>query len=98
MANTDCQPCTGAAGVLAYIAGYAAKGEKQSLSYKQLMKALVLNLDESAPVQSMVAKTMMRLVGERDWLAGEVAYLLLMLNLSLSSRDIVHVDCRSEEN
>ena len=38
-----------------------------------------------------------RLIGERDWLAQEVSYILLQLLVQNSSRMLVSLDCRLEE-
>jgi hypothetical protein len=44
-----------------------------------------------------MSKLLNKLVGERDWSAQEVSYILLGLPLQDSSRQVVTLDCRPEE-
>jgi hypothetical protein len=66
LANMDVALCTSLRGVVDYVVKYAAKAEKQSDSYKLIATKLLGHLNPERPYQSLVAKMMNQLVGERD--------------------------------
>ncbi|KAK1912952.1 hypothetical protein P3342_004888 [Pyrenophora teres f. teres] len=93
-ANTDVSPCTSTTAVMEYVAKYAAKPERASLSYRELAQAIIPFVNEARPFQSLVMKLMNKLLGERDYSAQEVCHQLLGLPLKQASRTSVHVDMR----
>jgi hypothetical protein len=97
LANTDVQPCTGAKAVIEYVGKYAAKPEKQSSSYKELAAKVLPFVNANRPFESFVSKVMNTLVGDRDWSAQEVCYLLLDLPLKHNTRRVINVNLRRPE-
>ena len=96
-ANTDIQVCTSTSGVVQYMGVYAAKGESQTLSYRDLAIQILPNLSLSNPFFSFVSRLMNKLIGERDYSAQEVMHTLFQYPLVSSSRTTLNVDCRPEE-
>src|SRR5271170_4718949 len=97
MANTDTQPPTSLHAVLSYIGKYVSKPEKSSLSYIELQTQILPHVNDRAPLLSFVSKMLNKLIGERDWSAQEVSHILLQLPVQKSSRAVVSLDCRPEE-
>jgi ATP-dependent DNA helicase PIF1 len=79
MANTDVQPPTTLPSVLSYVGKYVSKAEKSSTSYTELQSQILPYVNDRAPLLSFVSKMLNKLIGERDWSAQEVSYLLLRL-------------------
>jgi ATP-dependent DNA helicase PIF1 len=77
MANTDIQPPTDLRTVLSYIGKYVSKPEKSSASYAELQAQILPCINDRAPLLSFVSKMLNKLIGERDWSAQEVSYILL---------------------
>lgn len=94
MANIDSAPCTSLRAVINYIAKYCSKAETQTQPYKDMMRELIPKVSHAKPMVSLVAKTMNKLLAERDWPAMEVAHHLFDLPLVESSHVFVRVDCR----
>ena len=93
-ANTDFTPCTGSQAVLNYLAKYCTKEEKKSMTYLDLVKQLLQHLNSEKPLISLVAKTMNKLIGERDWSSQEVFHILFNVPLQEGSRIVETLDCR----
>lgn len=96
-ANTDVNPCTGRHAVVHYVSKYVTKNEEQTVSYKDMMRRLLPNVNSGNPLLSAVTKLMNKLIGERDWSAQEICHLLLGLPLHQGSRTIISVDLRPKE-
>jgi ATP-dependent DNA helicase PIF1 len=79
MANTNIQPPTDLYAVLSYAGKYVSKPKKSSTSYTELQAQIILYINDQAPLLSFVSKMLNKLIGERDWLAQEVSYILLQL-------------------
>src|ERR1700722_9574191 len=97
MANTDIQPPTSLHAVLSYVGKYVSKPEKSSASYTELQAQVLPYINDQAPLLSFVSKMLNKLIGERDWSAQEVSYILLQLPVQKSSWMLVNLDCRLEE-
>jgi ATP-dependent DNA helicase PIF1 len=97
MANTDIQQPTSLHAVLSYIGNYVSKPEKSSLSYTELQSQVLPYINDRAPLLSFVSKMLNKLIGERDWSAQEVSYLLLRIPVQDSSWGVVSLDCRPKE-
>ena len=97
LANTDVSPCTSSQAVLNYIGKYCTKAETKTTSYADLVRQVVPTVNSNRPLLSLVAKVMNKLIGERDWSAQEISHLLLNLPLQSSTRTVLTVDCRPEE-
>jgi ATP-dependent DNA helicase PIF1 len=54
-------------------------------------------VNNRAPLLSFVSKMLNKLIRERDWSAQEVSYILLRLPVQESSRQVVNLDCRPED-
>lgn len=93
-ASTDISPCTSVTAVVEYIVKYAAKWEKSSVSYREMVQVALPFVNENWPYQSMVTKLMNKLIGERDYSAQEVSHMLLNLRLCHGSREFITVDLR----
>ena len=85
MANTDIQPPTNLHAVLSYVGKYVSKPEKSSASYTELQAQILPCVNDRAPLLSFVSKMLNKLIGERDWLAQEVSYILFQLLVQKSS-------------
>jgi ATP-dependent DNA helicase PIF1 len=79
MANTDIQPPTSLYAVLSYIGKYVSKPEKSLASYIELQAQILPYINNWTPLLSFVSKMLNKLIGERNWLAQEVSYILLQL-------------------
>jgi ATP-dependent DNA helicase PIF1 len=97
MANTDIQPPTTVYAVLNYVGKYVSKPEKSSASYTEIQVQILLYVNSQAPLLSFVSKMLNKLIGERDWSAQEVSYLLLQLPVQDLLRSTVNLDCRPED-
>lgn len=80
-ANTDTAPCTSMAAGIEYIVKYAAEWEKAMTSYREMEQTIIPTVNEARSYQSMITKSMNRLIGERDYSAQEVYHMLLNLSL-----------------
>ncbi|KAL5615052.1 hypothetical protein BROUX41_005116 [Berkeleyomyces rouxiae] len=94
LANKDVTPCTSTHAVINYIAKYCSKAETKPQSYKEIVQQLLPKISTNAPLQSLVAKMMNKLIAERDWSAQEVSHILFKLPLQVCSRVVVNLDCR----
>ena len=97
MANIDIQPPTTLTAVLSYVGKYVSKPEKSSVSYTELQSQVLPFVNDRAPLLSFISKMLNRLIGERDWSAQEVSYILLQLPVQESSRQVVNLDYRPED-
>jgi hypothetical protein len=98
MANTDIQPLTTLHAVLSYLGKYVSKPEKSSVSYTELQAQVLPYVNDRVPLLSFASKILNKLIGERDWSAQEVSHILLQLPVQMSSRQLVSLDCRPEDN
>ena len=85
MANTDIQPPTSLHAMLSYLGKYVSKPEKSLASYTELQAQILLCINDWAPLLSFVSKMLNKLIGERNWSAQEVSYILLQLLVQKSS-------------
>ena len=97
LANIDVSPCTDQRSVPGYIAKYCTKSESKSLSYKDLLKALLGDVSSKNPMLSLTSKMMNKLISEREWSAQEVCHHLLGRNLKACSRGFTNLDVRPVE-
>jgi ATP-dependent DNA helicase PIF1 len=97
LANTDIQPPLTMHPVLSYLGKYVSKPEKSSVSYTELQAHVLPYVNDRAPLLSFVSRILNKLIGERDWSAQEVSHILLRLPVQESSRQVVSLDCRPEE-
>jgi hypothetical protein len=72
LANTDLQPSTSLFAVVEYIEKYISKAEKSSISYADIVKKISPHINSRAPVLSLTAKLLNKLVDERDYSAQEI--------------------------
>jgi ATP-dependent DNA helicase PIF1 len=96
-ANTDVQVCTSTAGVVQYMGVYAAKGETQSQSYKEIALQVLPYVKPNRSLLSFASRIINKLIGERDYSAQEVMHTLFGLPLVHCSRTVLNVDCRPED-
>jgi ATP-dependent DNA helicase PIF1 len=75
-----------------------SKPEKSSVSYTELQAQVLPYINDRAPLLSFVSKMLNKLIGERDWSAQEVSHILLQLPVQKSSRILISLDCRPEED
>ena len=94
LANTDLQPSTSLFAVVEYIGKYISKAEKSSISYADIVKKISPHMNSGAPVLSLTAKLLNKLVDERDYSAQEVSHILLRLDMQHASRQVVGLNCR----
>ncbi|KAG6054203.1 hypothetical protein E4U17_004003 [Claviceps sp. LM77 group G4] len=94
----DITPCTSVRVVLDYIAKYCTKAEVSTASYTDIVKSVLPHVSDSRPVVSLVAKSLNKLLVERDWGSQEVVFLLLDLALVEGSRVVLTLDFRAEED
>jgi ATP-dependent DNA helicase PIF1 len=97
IANTDIQPLTSLHTVLSYIDKYVSKPEKSSASYTELQAQILPCIHDQASLLSFVSKMLNKLIGECDWSAQEVSYILLQLPVQKSSQMLVTLDCCPED-
>jgi ATP-dependent DNA helicase PIF1 len=55
-------------------------------------------VNHRAPALSFASKFLNKLLGERDWSAQEINHILFEIPLTSSSRDVIMLDCRKEED
>lgn len=67
MANLDISLCADATAVKNYMAKYCGKAETQSMSFLDLSRKVMGNVNQRAPLLSFVSKFLNKLLGERDW-------------------------------
>jgi hypothetical protein len=96
LANTDLQPSTSLFAVVEYIGKYISKAEKSSISYADIVK-ISPHMNSRAPVLSLTAKLLNKLVDERDYSAQEVSHILLRLDMQHASRQVVGLNCRPQD-
>jgi ATP-dependent DNA helicase PIF1 len=82
--------------VLSYIGKYVSKPEKSSTLYTELQAQVLPYINDRALLLSFVSKILNKLIGERDWSAQEVLYILLQLPVQKSSWMLVGLDCRPD--
>ncbi|CCE27458.1 uncharacterized protein CPUR_00932 [Claviceps purpurea 20.1] len=97
-ANMDITPCTSIHVALDYIAKYCTKAEVPTASYTDIVKSVLPHVSDSRPVVSLAAKSLNKLLVERDWGSQEVVFLLLDLPLVEGSRIVLTLDCRAEQD
>ena len=97
LANTDISVCGDTNAVINYIAKYCSKAETQSVSFGNIIQAILPSLNASHPRLSLVQRAMNRLVAERDISSQELQHYIQGLPLCQSSREIISVDCRPLE-
>ncbi|KAG6298345.1 hypothetical protein E4U09_000877 [Claviceps aff. purpurea] len=97
-ANMDITPCTSVRVALDYIAKYCTKAEVPTASYTDIVKSVLPHVSDSRPVVSLAAKSLNKLLVERDWGSQEVAFLLVDLALVEGSRVVLTLDCRAEQD
>ena len=97
MANSDIQPPTSLHAVLDYITKYISKPEKSSTSYQEIQAQILPHVNNQAPLLSFVSRMLNKVIAERDWSAQEVSHILLQLPVQSSSRAVVSLDCRPED-
>ena len=66
LANTDISVCGDTNAVINYIAKYCSKAETQSVSYGNIIQAILPSLNASHPRFSLIKRAMNRLIAERD--------------------------------
>ena len=98
LANTDIQPPLTTHAVLTYLGKYVSKPEKSSVSYTELQAQILPYINDRAPLLSFVSRMLNKLIVERDWSAQEVSHILLQLPLQDSTRQVVNLDCRPEND
>ncbi|KAG6173479.1 hypothetical protein E4U36_000861 [Claviceps purpurea] len=97
-ANMDITPCTSIRVALDYIAKYCTKAEVPTASYTDIVKSVLPHVSDSRLVVSLAAKSLNKLLVERDWGSQEVVFLLLDLALVEGSRIVLTLDCRAEQD
>lgn len=88
-ANTDFSRIISQTAVLKYIAKYAAKSEKASKDYNQLMKDIFSKVNDDQPAKSAITRLFIAALGERDYSAQEVFHLLMGWPMHHSSRQFI---------
>ncbi|KAG6020589.1 hypothetical protein E4U19_006259 [Claviceps sp. Clav32 group G5] len=94
----DITPCTSVRVALDYIAKYCTKAEVPTASYTDIVKGVIPHMSDSRPVVSLAARTLNKLLVERDWRSQEVSHLPLDLPLVQGSRVVLTLDCRTEQD
>ncbi|KAF5967346.1 ATP-dependent DNA helicase PIF1 [Fusarium bulbicola] len=94
LANIDTSPCTSQAAVINYVVKYVGKAEKKCESYKDIAKSVLPRVNSARGVVGFVAKSMNRLIAERDWSAQEIQHPLLNLDMAQGTRVVITVDYR----
>ncbi|KAG6152627.1 hypothetical protein E4U51_000365 [Claviceps purpurea] len=94
----DITPCTSIRVALDYIAKYCTKAEVPTASYTDIVKSVLPHVSDSRLVVSLAAKSLNKLLVERDWGSQEVIFLLLDLALVEGSRIVLTLDCRAEQD
>jgi hypothetical protein len=75
---------------------YVSKGEVQSASFIEVTRGVLLFVKETHSIKSFATKLINFSVGERDYRAQEVCYLLTGAFLTHCSCIFINVDCRLE--
>jgi hypothetical protein len=96
LANADISPCTGTKALLRYMSKYITKPEEKTLSYKEMMKDILVNINPRNPLMSTVQKYLNAFLAERDYSAQEVCHMLLDIPLQQGSRAPIRLDCQPE--
>ena len=84
-ANCDIQLVVDYQACVEYLAKYAAKSETRSHLLKNTFSAIVHNCQSTADATTMIKKTVMKTLGQRDFSAQETIHHLLSLNFFSSS-------------
>ena len=84
-ANCDIQLVVDYQACVEYLAKYAAKSETRSHLLKNTFSAIVHNCQSTADATTMIKKTVMKTLGQRDFSAQETMHHLLSLNFVSSS-------------
>jgi hypothetical protein len=95
-ANTDASPCGDITSVVAYLAKYVSKEEKNSMKLADVSRELLgsIKLDSYSALRSFATKLMNRSLMERDWSAQEICHIMMDLKLRDSSRSTKSLDLR----
>ena len=96
-ANTDFTPVSGSEAMASYLSKYVTKWEKESTTYLQLVRDILPHLNSAKPLLSLVAKTMNKLHGERDWSSQEIFHILMDISFQSGSREVLSLDCRPNQ-
>ncbi|KAG5956996.1 hypothetical protein E4U56_006181 [Claviceps arundinis] len=83
---------------LDYTAKYCTKTEVSTGSHTDIVKGVLPHVSDSRPVVSLAAKTLNKLLVERDLGSQEVSFLLLDLPVVEDSRVVLTLDCRAEQD
>ncbi|KAE8736723.1 hypothetical protein FOCC_FOCC017822, partial [Frankliniella occidentalis] len=92
-ANMDASPVLS----MKYIAKYTAKGEKQSVTCRELVGAILDDAGDEDSARSVIQKLLIKTVSERDYSAQEVCHILTGQPLHMSSRSFNVVNLRKDE-
>ena len=84
-ANCDIQLVVDYQACVEYLAKYAAKSETRSHLLKNTFSAIVHNCQSTADATTMIKKTVMKTLGQKDFSAQETMHHLLSLNFVSSS-------------
>ena len=90
-ANCDIQIVIDYYACVEYLAKYAAKSETKSHLLKQAFSTIVHNSQVNTNASSIIKKTVMKTLGQRDFSAQETMHHLLSLNLLSSSFNVVPI-------
>ncbi|XP_052132647.1 uncharacterized protein LOC113216172 isoform X1 [Frankliniella occidentalis] len=96
-ANMDASPVLSMKFMLRYIAKYTAKGEKQSVTCRELVGAILDDAGDEDSARSVIQKLLIKTVSERDYSAQEVCHILTGQPLHMSSRSFNVVNLRKDE-
>jgi len=91
-ANCDIQLVVDYQACVEYLAKYAAKSETRSHMLKNTFSAIVQNSQSNADATTMIKKTVMKTLGQRDFPAPETMHHLLSLNFVSSSFIVLPVN------
>jgi len=91
-ANCDIQVVIDYHAYVEYLAKYAAKTESRSHLLKQAFSNIVHNSQIKANAASIIKKTVMKTLGQRDFSAQEAMHHLLFLNLVSSSFNVIPIN------
>ncbi|XP_052129345.1 uncharacterized protein LOC127750839 [Frankliniella occidentalis] len=93
--NIDVSPILSQGIVYKYIAKYASKSEPKSLSYNEILSAIIEKKCEAAdPCKKAIRKLLLSSCGDRDYCAQEVFHYLMGYKFYHSSRDFVVINLR----
>ena len=88
-ANCDIQVVIDYHACVEYLAKYAAKSESKSHLLKQTFSSIVHNSHQETTAASVIKKTVMKTLGQRDFSAQETMHHLLSLNFISSSFNVI---------